>query len=298
MVNEIKSYSDPSLRDNARIAYEKALELNPESVVIKEAAKAMAGGFARSDQKVIHLIGSIGMAPEKARCLLWTASAGAGDGDAVEVSDLYRSTGYREDDRGARQHRSAKARNRLSALADIEAMAIRYQKDRLPVESVKFGIAASIRVSSRRASVQPRRRWRARSATWRDQSINPDMRAWLALPARFHAARLVVPANLIEDPTSLLRCERTGTWAADGRSVTRHPRLCLYPRGRQGADGANRSGFMALTMGMTGLKRCRLSRAVALSRAGRSCRLPVAATTGTGRSDHHRCCSRSRGSGC
>ena len=30
----------------------------------------------------------------------------------------------------------------------------------------------------------------------RNEQINPDMRAWLALPARFQAARLVVPSDL------------------------------------------------------------------------------------------------------
>ncbi|MGH1477343.1 MAG: SH3 domain-containing protein [Geminicoccales bacterium] len=194
MVNEIKSYSDPSLRDNARIAYEKALELNPSSPVIKEAAKAMDGGFARSDQKVVHLIGSIGMAPEKR-----VASYGLPLPEQrsvmplkfpiyKDVPDIVKTIEVR-DSTGQRKLGS------LSSLADIEAMAIRYQKDRLASESVKFGIGLYPRLVEKNV-LSSLGAFGNAVGNWRDQSINPDMRAWLALPARFHAARLVVPASL------------------------------------------------------------------------------------------------------
>lgn len=194
MVNEIKSYSDPSLRDNARIAYEKALELNPSSPVIKEAVKAMDGGFARSDQKVVHLIGSVGMAPEKR-----VASYGLPLPEQrivmplkfpiyKEVPDIVKTIEVR-DVTGQRKL------GHLSALADIEAMAIRYQKDRLASESVKFGVGLYPRLVEKNVLASLGTFGNA-VGNWRDQSINPDMRAWLALPARFHAARLIVPASL------------------------------------------------------------------------------------------------------
>ena len=42
VVQELDSYEDKSLRDNARISYKKALELNPKSSVIKQAVKDLA----------------------------------------------------------------------------------------------------------------------------------------------------------------------------------------------------------------------------------------------------------------
>ena len=194
MVNEIKSYGDPSLRDNARIAYEKALELNPSSPVISEAARAMSDGFARSDQKVVHLIGSIGMAPEK-RVAAYGLPLPEQQivmplkfpiykevPDVVTTIEVRDSTGQRK-------------LGTLSALADIEAMVLRFQKDRLPVEAVKFGIGLYPRLVEKNvlASFGAVGKW---VGDLRDEQINPDMRAWLALPARFQAARLVVPANL------------------------------------------------------------------------------------------------------
>lgn len=194
MVNEIKSYSDPSLRDNARIAYEKALELNPSSPVLKAAAKAMGSGFARSDQKVVHLIGSVGMAPEKR-----VAAYGLPLPEQrmvlplkfpiyKEVPDVVKTIEVR-DSTGQRKLGT------LSALADIEAMALRYQKDRLPIESTKFGIGLYPRLVEKDI-LSGFGAIGSAVGNWRDERINPDMRAWLALPARFQAARLVVPASL------------------------------------------------------------------------------------------------------
>ena len=211
MVNEIKSYGDPTLRDNARIAYGKALELNPDSPVIQEAARAMDDGFARDDQKVVHLIGSLGMVPEKHVATYGFPLFGRNEvmplkfpvykdvPDVVETIEVLDSTG---------QHKLGS----LSSLADIEAMVLRYQKDRLPTESVKFFVGLYPRIVEKTV-LTGLGVIGDKIESQRYQQVNPDMRAWLALPARFQAARLVVPANLSR--------VQLRSYDADGRELGR-----------------------------------------------------------------------------
>ncbi len=212
MVNEIKSYGDPTLRHNARIAYEKALELNPDSPVIKEAAEAMADDSALEGQKVVHLIGSVGMVPEKRVATYGFPLLGRKEimplkfpvykdvPDVVQRIEVRDSTGQQK-------------LGTLSALSDIEAMVLRYQKDRLQTESVKFFIGLYPRIVEKTL-------WAGLGAvgdtieSQRNNQINPDMRAWLALPARFQAARLVVPSNLSR--------VQLRSYDADGRELGRH----------------------------------------------------------------------------
>lgn len=193
MVNEIESYADPSLRDNARIAYGKALELNPSSPVLRRATAAMEKSFARADHKVIHVLGSIGMAPEKR-----VASFGLPLTELQTVLPLkfpvYEVVPDVVTRIEVRDVTGQRLLGELSALADVEAMVLRYQKDRLPAEIGRFVLGLYPRLAERNF-------WSGFGtigqaiADGRETTINPDMRAWLALPATFHAARLELPKN-------------------------------------------------------------------------------------------------------
>ncbi|MGI9438044.1 MAG: SH3 domain-containing protein [Geminicoccaceae bacterium] len=198
MVNEIESYTDPSQRDNARIAYEKALELNPSSPVLKDAARAMGKSFARSDRKVVHFLGSIGMAPEKR-----VASFGLPIARLNTVMPLKFPVYQEVRDTVAkievRDTTGQRVLGQLTPLADIEAMVVRYQKDRLPAETSRFLLGLYPRLMERGLLSEFGSIGEV-IANWRETTINPDMRAWLALPAVFHAARLELPrqANRVQ----------------------------------------------------------------------------------------------------
>ncbi|MEM9439015.1 MAG: SH3 domain-containing protein [Pseudomonadota bacterium] len=191
MVNEIESYADPARRDNARIAYEKALELNPESAVLQELVKAMKGGLSSNDRKVVHIVAGVGLAPEKQLAtygmplvklktvmpLKFPIYKAVPDVVArIEVRD---STGLRK-------------LGELSGLADIEAMALRYQKDRLPMETAEFIIGLVPRMIEKQG-LSKFGMFGQLVGKWRDTTTNPDLRAWLSLPARIQAGRLVLP---------------------------------------------------------------------------------------------------------
>ncbi len=64
IVQEFDSYEDKSLRDNARISYKKALELNPQSKAIKAAHSAMKKR-PRKGRRLVHVVIADGFAPEK-----------------------------------------------------------------------------------------------------------------------------------------------------------------------------------------------------------------------------------------
>lgn len=191
MINEIESYADPSLRDNARIAYSKALELNPDSEVLRRAVTSTTHSFARDDHKVIHVMAGIGLAPEKR-----VASYGLQADDQGTILPLkfpiYQPIADRVARIEVRDASGFRVFGTLSNVADIEAIMLRYQKDHLPIEIVQFILGLYPRLFERSV-------WSGlgplgeKIAQARDASINPDMRSWSALPSRVHALRLEVP---------------------------------------------------------------------------------------------------------
>ena len=191
MVNEIESYADPARRDNARIAYQKALELNPESAVLQELVKAMKGGLSSNDRKVVHIVAGVGMAPEKRLATYGMPLVKLNTvmplkfpiyrpvPDVVARIEVRDSTGQRK-------------LGELSGLADIEAMALRYQKDRLPMETTQFILGLAPRMVEKQGLSKFGFLGQL-VGKWRDTTTNPDLRAWLSLPARIQAGRLVLP---------------------------------------------------------------------------------------------------------
>jgi len=77
MIQEFESYDDTSLRDNALIAYKKALKLNPTSAVLKKAVKDLGKSKAKRGRRLVHVVVADGFVPEKKLLTYWL-NAGRG----------------------------------------------------------------------------------------------------------------------------------------------------------------------------------------------------------------------------
>lgn len=192
MVNEFESHADPSLRDNARIAYQKALELNPNSAVLRESASAMERKGVGS-ARVVHVVAGLGFAPEK-KTLTYGLPFSQ---HVIPVKvPVYHSVPSRVARIEARVPGGQRL-GTLSPLADIEAITLRHQEDSAPLEVLRVGVTVI------RSGIEKRALERLRFAgigamlsDMRDATTNPDMRSWQTLPGSLHAVRLELPSGV------------------------------------------------------------------------------------------------------
>ena len=198
IVQELDSYEDPSLRDNARISYKKALQLNPKSTVIKQAIRELKRPPPRN-RRLVHVIVADGFAPEK-KLLKFDLSLGRSLPTEIElpIFEPVPSKVHRVEVRTTRGKRWA----RLSDVADITALSLRFQKDAAPLMQLRMmttvirnliegqvwnetakqsGILGSLVLSLKKE---------------RDKMAHPDMRSWSMLPSRLLAARFYVPKSV------------------------------------------------------------------------------------------------------
>ncbi len=189
IVQEFDSYEDASLRDNARISYQKALELNPESKVIKAAIKAIKRP-APKNKRLVHIIVADGFAPEK-KTLSFNMVIANG---LVQIkSPLYEPVESLVETIQIKAGRTVLAI--LSPIADIEAITLRHQLDMLPVEHGKV-------IASIGRNIGENLVWNQLGALgmvgklFRESIANPDMRSWMSLPKNISAARLYVSKRL------------------------------------------------------------------------------------------------------
>jgi uncharacterized protein len=198
IVQEFDSYVDKSLRGNARISYQKALELNPDSAVIKQAVKESSKPVVK-DRRLVHVVVGDGFAPEK-KLLKFHISVGGKLDTNIELP-LYEPV-LNQVDRIEVQTTTGKRWAKLSEVADITSLALRYQKDasslaklsmmatvvRNVVESAALGSVStkSSGLNSLLSVVKQKR----------DEMVHPDMRSWSTLPSRLLAARFYVPKSV------------------------------------------------------------------------------------------------------
>jgi hypothetical protein len=198
VVQELDSYEDSSLRDNARISYKKALELNPKSSVIKEAVKAMKSPPDRN-RRLVNVIIADGFAPEK-RLLKFDLRLGASLPTPVELP-IYEPVPNRVH-RVEIQTTTGKRWARASEVADIAALALRFQKDSGPIHQVRMMTTVVRNVIEGRALNNMEQQAGVFGSVFgefkkaRDEMAHPDMRSWSTLPSRLLAARFRVPKSV------------------------------------------------------------------------------------------------------
>ncbi len=190
MIQEYESKDDRSLRDNARIAYEKALELNPDSEVIQQAVQAMKKKYNKN-KRLVHVVVADGFVPEK-KMLVYNIPTNNG---IVPVKlPLYEPV-------TSLVHRlevqtvSGKRLARLSTVADIEAITMRHQKDSEGFRALRVTLAIARAVGVNAATSRLGVIGNLVGSAVNNLSA-PDMRSWMSLPATIKAARLNLSKNI------------------------------------------------------------------------------------------------------
>jgi len=189
IVQEFDSFEDASLRDNARISYKKALKLNPESKVLKQAVREIKKR-PRRGKRLIQVVIADGFSPEKKTLQFGLPMPG---GMVPIKLPIYEPVASKV------AHIKIKSGKRtlatLSAVANIEAIVLRHQLDSLPLQH--FKVVASIARSTAENML-----WGQLGAlgqigkSFRESFANPDMRSWMSLPKQLLAARFYASKRL------------------------------------------------------------------------------------------------------
>lgn len=222
IVQEFDSYEDASLRDNARISYQKALELSPKSKVIKKAIKAVKKSPPRN-KRLLHIIVADGFAPEKKTLAFNLAIAGGLVPVKTPVFEPVDSSV-----RTIKIQSGTRVLATLSSIADIEAITLRHQLDKLPLEHAKV-------IASIGRNLGENLLWQSLGAigmagkVFREDIANPDMRSWMSLPKSISAARLYVSKKLRR--ISIVSYNRKGRVVAKKRvTLNRKSHNFIYAR--------------------------------------------------------------------
>jgi uncharacterized protein len=190
MVQEFESKDDRSLRDNARISYEKALELNPKSKVLKQAVKDMKKKYDGS-KRLVHIVVADGFVPEK-KMLVYNVPTHRG---AVPIKLSIYEPVYSNIGRIEVQTTSGKRLATLSSVADVEAICLRHQKDMEGFRTLRVGLAIARSVGVNEATSQL-----GIFGALVGGAVNgmaaPDMRSWMSLPSSLQAARIKISSNV------------------------------------------------------------------------------------------------------
>ncbi|MCB1961471.1 MAG: hypothetical protein KDE68_13265 [Rhodocyclaceae bacterium] len=231
VVQELDSYEDRSLRDNARISYRKALELNPKSAVIKQAV-AELGKPAPKGRRLVNVIVADGFAPEK-KLLKFDLILGASLPTSIELP-LYEPV----DSQVARvdiQLPSGKRLAQASEVADISALALRFQKDAGPIHQLRMMTTVIRNIIEGQAWNQAQQQAGIFGSVLgglkkaRDEMAHPDMRSWVTLPSRLLAARAFVPSSVTQ--VQVVAFDRKGRKLSSQRvNIDRETPSLVYAR--------------------------------------------------------------------
>jgi hypothetical protein len=198
MIQEFDSYEDPSLRDNARISYNKALELNPSSDVLAKAAADMENFSAPRDKNLVHVVVGNGYVPEK-KVLTYYVQNKTGSSVPLKLPfyEPVKSMVARVEIHTSRGKKLAT----LSTVADVEAFCLRQQKDMQKVQVLRafgaFLVSAYITGTADGSTgligdaIQI-------FAEKRQEGAAPDTRSWMSLPGSVMASRVFVDPGVDE----------------------------------------------------------------------------------------------------
>lgn len=185
MMMEIDGFDDPTMRQNAKIAYKKVVENNRDCTVAKTAVSQVEKGIGRN-QKLVQILLSDGFSPyqlEKTKIFPIPM-----DNRVINaVVNYANATPVPTQTRGAVIKVGGKT-TKLSSLTKMESLILRDEQDRLPMRATMFGLAI-IRSATSGAFLGNLGSALAGSIQ------RPDTRSWLTLPNQVFVARVAVPKN-------------------------------------------------------------------------------------------------------
>lgn len=193
VIQEFEGYNDRSLRDNARIAYEKALELYPDSPTLKSAVEDLKSSHSPAGKKLLHVIVGDGFSPEKK--VLVSGYAIGGKSFPLKLPYFERVP-----TRVARielQAPQGRVLGEISTVADVEAICLRHQMDMLPIYNHQISLAF--------LKDAPKALFGRKSPPATEGGAEEikklrelDTRAWMSLPSAIKAGRFFLDRNLSE----------------------------------------------------------------------------------------------------
>jgi hypothetical protein len=195
VVLEIASLEQPSLRGNARGAYEEALALAPAQTQLSQAVAAMNNNHTPGT-RIVHVIVAEGFAPSRN---VLRYGLPLEDGTVVplrmgmfvpEPSAVTRvEAAFTSGPSNARRPVA------LDAISDVEALVLRDQSDRMLFAWIDLIVSAYRDRQTEAIEAQINQFTGSRPISL--DSV-PDLRSWCSLPRRVHVARLVAPAGVNE----------------------------------------------------------------------------------------------------
>ncbi|RMF95274.1 MAG: hypothetical protein D6734_05895 [Candidatus Schekmanbacteria bacterium] len=191
IVQEFESFNDSSLRDNARISYEKALDLNPKNKFLKELVEELKKKSAPPNKRLVHVIVADGYVPEKKVLSFNISMKNADIPVKLPIYDPVPSKVNRINVYDEKGHQLSK----FSKIADIEALCLRHQKDTAPIRTLSI-FATIVRTYFEGSILDKFGQIGSTIKKKRNEMSTPDMRSWMSLPASIYAARFYAPQNL------------------------------------------------------------------------------------------------------
>lgn len=187
VVYEISSLRYLEDIDSARISYEKALKLAPNSVTLQRAVRELNRPQG-SAGRLVHVMVAEGFAPTRQAIRMQFAVGGV-----VAPITIPRLTCHPSQVASIEVRDTAgKVLGTLDPMANIEGMMLQRQKDREGI------VALNVFVSALRGAAEKRLAQTNIFASMlvdlkQENFDRPDMRSWATLPARFHAGRIYAP---------------------------------------------------------------------------------------------------------
>lgn len=195
MMMEIDGFDDPTMRQNAKIAYKKVVDNNKDCVAARQAVRNVEKGVGK-DKKLVQILLSDGFSPyqvEKTKVFPIPVK----DRVINAVVNYSNATPVPTQTAGARVMVGGKSTN-LSSLTKMESLILRDEADRLPLRATMFGLAI-LRSAASGALLGNLGSALAGSIQ------HPDTRSWLTLPNQVYVARIAVPKS-----QSTLKLETVG----------------------------------------------------------------------------------------